>query len=389
MPPVSHNDEGLGDVLAHVVLQSQEKLKGPALIDVERAVSTISEAHDVGSLPDLNPHPTADVGSIYRAGSLAMRLQERSFAEFLALLNAETSFFDGANRGSPEYDARLEKARSAFEARLARKHDDYLNTATDAGTKQTNATTAPDQHSIDEAERLKEKGNESVKAKDYPRAHDLYTEAIRLNPTSAVYFSNRAAALIHLERFSEAVTDCETAIRLDPAFIRARERLASAYRHLKMYDSEVDALSDAIRVAPTDSRLQRELESAKARQAAPGSTPGNSTAPGSANMAQAGPRGFPPGNSSGGMGGPGGAASGLDMASMMRNLESLSSDPSMAQMMQAASQNGALQGAIQSVMQNPELMQSMMSSMGQMFGAPGTAPGPGSDQSGKGSRQDT
>ena len=51
---------------------------------------------------------------------------------------------------------------------------------------------------------------------------DGYSKAIDLNPTSAVYFANRAFAHIKLENYGAAVADATSAINLDPKYIKVR-----------------------------------------------------------------------------------------------------------------------------------------------------------------------
>ncbi len=47
----------------------------------------------------------------------------------------------------------------------------------------------------------------------------LYIQAIDLNPLSAIYFSNRAAAHISLRQYNEAKVDSTQAITLDPRYV--------------------------------------------------------------------------------------------------------------------------------------------------------------------------
>ena len=45
------------------------------------------------------------------------------------------------------------------------------------------------------AEAAKERGNEAFKAKDFPEALKLYSEAIQMDNTNSTYYSNRCATL--------------------------------------------------------------------------------------------------------------------------------------------------------------------------------------------------
>ncbi|XP_031105899.1 TPR repeat-containing thioredoxin TTL1-like [Ipomoea triloba] len=78
-------------------------------------------------------------------------------------------------------------------------------------------------------EEMKRLGNEHYKKGNFHEALNLYEKAIAILPGNAAYHCNRAAALIGLKRFTEAVRECEEAIRLDPKYIRAHHRLGSLF----------------------------------------------------------------------------------------------------------------------------------------------------------------
>jgi len=78
------------------------------------------------------------------------------------------------------------------------------------------------------ADALKQTGNSQMSKKDYAAAISAYTEAIALDPTNAVYYSNRAAAYSSSGDHQKAVEDAEKAIEVDPKFVKAYSRLGYA-----------------------------------------------------------------------------------------------------------------------------------------------------------------
>jgi small glutamine-rich tetratricopeptide repeat-containing protein alpha len=64
-----------------------------------------------------------------------------------------------------------------------------------------------------------------MSGKNFDQAVDSYTQAIALDPTNVVYYSNRAAAHSSKGDHMSAVTDAEKAIQLNPSFIKAYSRL--------------------------------------------------------------------------------------------------------------------------------------------------------------------
>lgn len=216
---------------------------------------------------------------------------DNSFAKLLSKLHSTTSYFEGCERGSSEYSKRVAKAKAKFDLKLAEKRSSSLSgdsrghessfathrvevdavpcaesspcdSASDSRVQQGTEVSSD---CVAQAESLKEVGNMHIKKKDYKEAYNAYTNAIECDPTNAVLYSNRAAALLQMSKFDDAIKDCEKAIEIDPQFIRARERLASAYRNLRMFDAEYATLAQASAMNPGNERLRAETASASER----------------------------------------------------------------------------------------------------------------------------
>lgn len=63
----------------------------------------------------------------------------------------------------------------------------------------------------------------------FKEAVPLYDKAIALCPQNAIYHTNKAAALISLGRFTEAVEECLKAIKCDPSCSSAHYRLGTLF----------------------------------------------------------------------------------------------------------------------------------------------------------------
>jgi len=66
----------------------------------------------------------------------------------------------------------------------------------------------------------KDEGNQFFLAKQYSQAVEWYTKAINCDPTDSVFFSNRAAAFLNMNKFGEALTDSEQCIKLRPNWVK-------------------------------------------------------------------------------------------------------------------------------------------------------------------------
>eukprot|EP00727_Mastigamoeba_balamuthi_P005049 m51a1_g14542 putative chromodomain-helicase-dna-binding protein 5 (2510) ;mRNA; f:962099-971640 len=114
-----------------------------------------------------------------------------------------------------------------------------------------------------EAHRYKLEGNKYLAEKDYHRARDCYGVAISLDPGSAVYYSNRAAANLYLERFDDAIADCEAAIALDERFFKAYSNLGVALVRKERYREAIEyGFMWALEIDPDSQQTQQGLHHA-------------------------------------------------------------------------------------------------------------------------------
>ncbi|KAI1762941.1 hypothetical protein GGR53DRAFT_393528 [Hypoxylon sp. FL1150] len=235
--------------------------------------------------------------------------------------------------------------------------------ASTSSTSTSNPTADPSQEAKTptdaekaQAEDLKAKGNRAMAARDYPAAVDLYTRALALHPTNAVYLSNRAAAYSAARDHASARADAERAVAIDPSYTKAWSRLGLARFALGDARGSMDAYrqgiehegnggSDAMKKGFETAR--KRVEDLEAEAADSASSPASAGARGGgggggmpdlgglASLLGGGGGG---GNREGGGGGGGG----------MPDLGSIMSNPMFANM-------------AQSLMSNPEVMQNLMS----------------------------
>lgn len=110
------------------------------------------------------------------------------------------------------------------------------------------------------AEALKAEGNECLKSKDFDGAIAKYTEAIALDASNRVYFSNRSAAYLSKGDAAAALADAEEVIRLDPTWAKGHSRKGAALHSLKRWDDACLAYEKGLKACPGDASLQRGLE---------------------------------------------------------------------------------------------------------------------------------
>ncbi|KAI2510984.1 hypothetical protein MHU86_3456 [Fragilaria crotonensis] len=123
---------------------------------------------------------------------------------------------------------------------------------------------------LDEAERLKSQGNLHMQRKEYQEAADAYTAALKLSPSgpqSHVYFSNRAASLLSMKMFNEAILDSERSLALKPDYGKAHARLGLAHFLLGDYRQAMEAYTVSLKYDPDNKSSKSYLEKAARRLA--------------------------------------------------------------------------------------------------------------------------
>eukprot|EP01062_Namystynia_karyoxenos_P049188 TRINITY_DN375_c4_g1_i2.p1 TRINITY_DN375_c4_g1~~TRINITY_DN375_c4_g1_i2.p1 ORF type:complete len:455 (+),score=227.51 TRINITY_DN375_c4_g1_i2:124-1365(+) len=171
------------------------------------------------------------------------QLDEKKWQEFIDVLRTK-GYFKGVEEGSDEYNARLEKAKAKFIAR-SNPYDGMT------------------------PEQLKQKGNELMAKGQHKDAIGYYTKAIELDPETAVYYGNRAAAYTHINQFNEAVRDCEKATSLKPDYTKAYSRLGTAYFYQHKYREAVVAYKKACELEPGNETYKADLAAAEQKASMP------------------------------------------------------------------------------------------------------------------------
>ncbi|XP_046744529.1 serine/threonine-protein phosphatase 5 [Diprion similis] len=105
---------------------------------------------------------------------------------------------------------------------------------------------------IKRAEKFKEEANEYFKKQDYNRAIELYTKAIEVDSTVAVYYGNRSFAYLKTECFGYALTDASKAIELDRNYVKGYYRRAAAYMSLGKFKLALKDYETVTKARPND-----------------------------------------------------------------------------------------------------------------------------------------
>jgi tetratricopeptide (TPR) repeat protein len=113
------------------------------------------------------------------------------------------------------------------------------------------------------------RGNVLLNTRNYDRAIDDYTEAIRLNPKFVIGFNNRGLAYLRKGRIDRAIEEFDKAIRLNPRYAMALVNRGFAYQEKAQWDFDaylaegvyedraIRDLNEAIRLDPNNAAAFR------------------------------------------------------------------------------------------------------------------------------------
>ncbi|TDG45878.1 hypothetical protein AWZ03_007733 [Drosophila navojoa] len=109
----------------------------------------------------------------------------------------------------------------------------------------------------------KDKGNEAFKAAKWSEAVQEYSAAIKLGDKHKelpVFYKNRAAAYLKLEKYTEAVDDCTESLRLAPNDPKALFRRAQAYEALNKPEEAYKDATALFKADPGNKSVQPMLQ---------------------------------------------------------------------------------------------------------------------------------
>lgn len=113
------------------------------------------------------------------------------------------------------------------------------------------------------ADELKTQGNAAFAAKDYNKAIEIFTQAIAVDASNHVLYSNRSASYAGLRNYEKALEDANTTISKNAQWAKGYARKGAALHGLQRYMDSVEAYESGLKVAPTDSSLQKGLTDVK------------------------------------------------------------------------------------------------------------------------------
>ncbi|XP_071959727.1 sperm-associated antigen 1-like [Antedon mediterranea] len=115
-----------------------------------------------------------------------------------------------------------------------------------------------EEEKILKAQREKDKGNEAFYAKDFQEALAYYSRSLSLKPSLPAY-NNRSLVCIKLQKFGDAIEDCNKVLESEPDNVKALLRRATAKKGLKSYHAAKLDIQQTLALEPGNKQAKNML----------------------------------------------------------------------------------------------------------------------------------
>ena len=142
------------------------------------------------------------------------------------------------------------KAKAAAEAEASAKADQAEKERLAVMQAEEERRTQAEAESRARYSALMSQGHTDINNGDYDRAIVAFSDAMRLDPKSALAFTNRGVAYVRKGDMDRAIADFSEAIRLDPNYALASSNRGIAYARKGDNDRAIADFNEAIRLDP-------------------------------------------------------------------------------------------------------------------------------------------
>jgi stress-induced-phosphoprotein 1 len=113
------------------------------------------------------------------------------------------------------------------------------------------------------ADELKAKGNAALQSEKYDEAVKYYTEAIQVDPSNHILYSNRSAAYAKTGKYNESLQDAEKTISLKNDWPKGYSRKGAALELLERFDEAVKTYEEGLKYDSNNEQLKEALKNCK------------------------------------------------------------------------------------------------------------------------------
>lgn len=103
----------------------------------------------------------------------------------------------------------------------------------------------------------KEKGNAAFNKKDFKEAVKYFSEAIELDPSNHVLYSNRSGAYVSMGEHQKALDDATKCVDLKPDWVKGHIRKATARIYLNQLEEALEDYSNGLKYEPENEQCKK------------------------------------------------------------------------------------------------------------------------------------
>lgn len=116
---------------------------------------------------------------------------------------------------------------------------------------------------------FKAKGNKALGEGKIDEAIGFYTEAIRVDPTNHVLYSNRSAAYAKKEDYQKALSDAESVVTMKPDWPKGYSRKGSALEFLNRFEEAKMTYEEGLKLDANNEQMKKGLRNAESHLTGP------------------------------------------------------------------------------------------------------------------------
>ena len=114
-----------------------------------------------------------------------------------------------------------------------------------------------------QVDELKAKGNAALQSEKFDEAISFYTEAIKLDPSNHILFSNRSAAFAKVGKYANSLEDAEKTIELKKDWPKGYSRKGAALELLQRFEDAITTYEEGLKFDANNEQLKEALLNCK------------------------------------------------------------------------------------------------------------------------------
>jgi stress-induced-phosphoprotein 1 len=107
---------------------------------------------------------------------------------------------------------------------------------------------------------FKELGTKAFTAKDYLKAVELFSDAIKESPSDHTLYSNRSASYLNMGKAQLALTDADRCIEIKSDWDKGHQRRAMALQNLGRFDDSIASFEHGLKLNPENAQIKQGLD---------------------------------------------------------------------------------------------------------------------------------